>query len=315
MSDQSREQILSDFQNCTGLEHIDECIHVLEQYEWNLPAAVQSVLDRIGCANDKETTVPNQDTVNNSTSSVAINTTNQNVNNKRQSDSNDIDDLDQPRTIKTIPGSQRTTTGIIGPVVRDLNFTIECRDRTEQIAMFDNESVYQLKAKICEKIPIPPNKQNFVNWETKSFDDQTILRDLHLPKENKIQLSSIENGSASRTQTHKSSEEFPVTVLCEDQSGKMVPFKLILQSNTTISDLKKKIEHSAHIPLQSQSWQGLLGANDSHSITTNDDERMDIDHDSGLETYEDENPALSQNETSPPFGATTIASRVPLSKF
>ncbi|CAF4546888.1 unnamed protein product, partial [Rotaria magnacalcarata] len=52
-----------------------------------------------------------------------------------------------------------------------------------------------------------------------------------------------------------------------------------------------------------------------HSITTNDDERMDIDHDSGLETYEDENPALSQNETSPPFGATTIASRVPLSKF
>ncbi|CAF4031805.1 unnamed protein product [Rotaria magnacalcarata] len=266
MSDQSREQILSDFQNCTGLEHIDECIHVLEQYEWNLPAAVQSVLDRIGCANDKETTVPNQDTVNNSTSSVAINTTNQNVNNKRQSDSNDIDDLDQPRTIKTIPGSQRTTTGIIGPVVRDLNFTIECRDRTEQIAMFDNESVYQLKAKICEKIPIPPNKQNFVNWETKSFDDQTILRDLHLPKENKIQLSSIENGSASRTQTHKSSEEFPVTVLCEDQSGKMVPFKLILQSNTTISDLKKKIEHSAHIPLQSQSWQGLLGANDSDEL-------------------------------------------------
>ncbi|CAF4945506.1 unnamed protein product, partial [Rotaria socialis] len=51
----------------------------------------------------------------NSTSSVAINTTNQNVNNKRQSDSNDIDDLDQPRIIKTIPGSQRTTTGIIGP--------------------------------------------------------------------------------------------------------------------------------------------------------------------------------------------------------
>ncbi|CAF4225648.1 unnamed protein product, partial [Rotaria magnacalcarata] len=46
----------------------------------------------------------------------------------------------------------------------------------------------------------------------------------------------------------------------------MVPFKLILQSNTTISDLKKKIEHSAHIPLQSQSWQGLLGANDSDEL-------------------------------------------------
>ncbi|CAF3273742.1 unnamed protein product [Rotaria socialis] len=343
MSDQSREQILSDFQSCTGLEHIDECIHVLEQYEWILPAAVQSVLDRIGCANDNETTVPNQDTVNNSTSSVAINTTNQNVNNKRQSDSNDIDDLDQPRIIKTIPGSQRTTTGIIGPVVRDLNFTIECRDRTEQITMFDNESVYQLKAKICEKIPIPPNKQNFLNWETKSFDDHTILRDLHLPKENKIQLSSIENGSASRTQTHTSSEEFPITVLCEDQSGNMIPFKLTLQSNTTINDLKKKIEHSAHIPLQNQSWQGLLGAKDSdelsqtsitsqiplilhrsdrqlpsirkeikYSVTTNDDERMDIDHDSSLETYEDDNHALSQNETSPQFDATTIASRVPL---
>ncbi len=44
--------------------------------------------------------------------SIATNTSNQNMSkNKRQSDSNDLDDSEQPRIIKTIPGSQRTTIG------------------------------------------------------------------------------------------------------------------------------------------------------------------------------------------------------------
>ena len=43
---------------------------------------------------------------------VVTNVTNQNISsNKRQSDSNDFDDPDQPRIIKTIPGSQRTAIG------------------------------------------------------------------------------------------------------------------------------------------------------------------------------------------------------------
>jgi hypothetical protein len=56
--------------------------------------------------------VPIQETANSSVSPVETNPMNQNIgNNKRQSDSNDFDDSDEPRIIKTIPGSQRTATG------------------------------------------------------------------------------------------------------------------------------------------------------------------------------------------------------------
>ncbi|CAF1200248.1 unnamed protein product [Rotaria sordida] len=273
MSDESREQILSDFQNCTGLEHLDECIHILQQYEWNLMEAVQAVHDRIGIGNDNESTVPVQEITNRDTSSIITNTTNQNVNNnKRQSDANEIDDSDQPRIIKTIPGSQRTSKGAssitnVGPV-RDLNFTVEYCDQTEKISTFDSESVYQLREKISKKFSIPPNKQHFINWTMKSYDDQTILKDLNLLKENTIHLTSIENGSAVQIPNHttsssKTSDEFPLTVLCEDKSGNLTPFKLTLQSHTTISEMKKQTEHLTHIPIQEQAWQGLLGAKDS----------------------------------------------------
>jgi hypothetical protein len=67
------------------------------------------VHERIGGGNDNESTVPVQETTN---SIIVTNTSNQNIStNKRQSDSNDLDDSEQPRIIKTTPGSQRTAIG------------------------------------------------------------------------------------------------------------------------------------------------------------------------------------------------------------
>ncbi|CAF3815531.1 unnamed protein product, partial [Rotaria sp. Silwood1] len=325
MSNDSREQILSDFQNFTGLEHLDECIHILQQYNWNLMDAVQAVHDRIGIGNDNESTVPVQETTSTNTSSVITNTTNQNINNnKRQSDSYETDDSDQPRIIKTIPGSQRTSKGISSTIsvepVHELNFTIEYCDKTEKIKIFDNQNV-----------------------------------DLNLSNDNTIHLKSIENGSAIRIPNHttsssKTSNEVPLTVLCKDKSGNSITHKLVLQSNTTISEIKKHIEHLTHIPVEEQSWQGLLGAEDSdelhqtlitsqtplivnqsdtssnQQISTirkdikrsiispdrSEDELMDIDHDNGLDSYDDDVTVLSANNPSTTFNKGATSGREPL---
>ncbi|CAF4955675.1 unnamed protein product, partial [Rotaria sp. Silwood1] len=120
--------------------------------------------------------------------------------------------------------------------VHELNFTIEYCDKTEKIKIFDNQSV-----------------------------------DLNLSNDNTIHLKSIENGSAIRIPNHttsssKTSNEFPLTVLCKDKSGNSITHKLVLQPNTTISEIKKQIEHLTHIPVEEQSWQGLLGAEDSDEL-------------------------------------------------
>ncbi|UJR21464.1 hypothetical protein I4U23_024549 [Adineta vaga] len=350
MSEESRERILSDFQDCTGLENMEECIHILQQHEWNLMNAIQAVHEGIGDRNENESTVPVQQTSNDQMTSVENTSTNQNSNkNKRQSDANDLDDSDEPQIIKTISGRQRTIAGATsiinnGPV-RTLQFTIEYCDQTERIDIFDNETVLELREKIAEKLHVPVQKQDFLNWKMKSYDDRTKLRDLHLPLENTIHLSSIENGSTERQQNHTTtsshnSKDFPLTVLCEDKTGSVIPYKLVLDSNTTINEMKKQIETSAHIPLKQQIWQGLLGAKDSdelrqtsiaphgqlvvrHSDTSSnqklpttqrdsnqlifgtsrsEDEDMEIDRDIGSTNYEDDDITILSHNTS----ATTV---------
>jgi len=86
------------------------------------------------------------------------------------------------RIIKTIPGSQRG----IGKIylfeykqshsyfllARDLHFTVRYNDRVEIIVASENETVYQLRLKIAEKFSIPPEKQTFLDWMLKSYDDR-----------------------------------------------------------------------------------------------------------------------------------------------
>ena len=67
-----------------------------------------------GIEADNESTVPVESPVNVNPNS-----------NKRQSDSGDLDDQDQPRIIKTIPGNQRRSPGIL-PIINSGPGTIDC---------------------------------------------------------------------------------------------------------------------------------------------------------------------------------------------
>lgn len=289
----SREQTLQDFQDCTGLENMEECIHILDEHEWNLMTAIQSVHERIGTNNsEQESTVPVQILPNR---------------NKRQTSSNDFDDPDELRIIKTIPGGQRGT-------VRELYFTVNFNDQTELIIAFDNETVYKLREKIAEKFSIQPSKQYFTNWVLKSYDDQTILKDLELPKENDIHLSSIENNSTTQTtSSSQSSIEIPLTIISKDKEQHEQTHKIVVPSNATIADLKQRIENLTQIPVREQSWQGLLGAKDSEqlhqtSITSQsklivssaplDDDQMEVDHETGVEIVDDNDVTILSENTS-----------------
>ncbi|CAF0974177.1 unnamed protein product [Rotaria sordida] len=317
MSSEKREQILADFIECTGLENEEECITILEQYQWNLLNAVQAVLDRLGGGSDTniESTVPKHSTTTTTTttttSSHRSTTTKQspvvkkpnhiNSNHKRHSDSDDNNDSDEPRIIKSLPGGPRTNKGTSGTTnrgsVRELHFTIEYKDHTEPITVFDTDSIRQLQSKIAEKLHVPPNRQKFTNWTSKHYDDQTILKDLNLPKDNTIHLiataPSMINGAtrtssssasssatttttSSRTSRHPTtppknasttaSPYFPITVLYEDKSGKSTPYELVLKPNTTIGEMKKEIEHVTRLPTRQQNWTGLFGAKDSDQL-------------------------------------------------
>jgi hypothetical protein len=293
MTSESREQILADFIECTGLEDMEECIAVLDQYQWNLLNAVQAVHDRIGGGHDgnSASTVPKHSTTTTKHPSI-VKKPNQINKPRRHSDSDDNEDTDEPKIIKSIPGSSKTTKGASGGAsrtpVRELHFKVEYKDHTEHITIYDNETFRQLQLKISEKLSVPPNRQKFTNnWTYKQYTDQTLLRDLSLPKENTVHListmASTANGTSrssttttNRTHRHlvsppkhtssATSTYFPITVLYEDKPGKQTPYELVLKPNETIGDMKKQIEQVAQLPIKQQNWSGLMGAKDSDEL-------------------------------------------------
>ncbi|CAF0993042.1 unnamed protein product [Adineta ricciae] len=331
MSEEPREQILSDFQDCTGLENMEECIQILQQHEWNLIEAIQAVHEGIGDGNDHESTVPVYQTIDDQ-----MVLTGHNPSITRQPNSYDSDDVEIIGTVSA--GARLQTTS---DSARNLHFQVEYHDQTEHVHISENETVHKLREKVAEKVSVPVHQQDFLNWKMKSFDERTKLRDLRLPLENIIKLSSIRDDSAHRIYNHTTtsshnSGEFPLTVLCEDKFGSTVPYKLLLEPYTTILEIKKHMENLARIPIHQQLWQGLLGATDSdalrqtqivqngtlvvrHSGTSpnqklsttrqnlspsastknhDDDENMDTDHDIIVEDIEDNDIGVLPSTTS-----------------
>ncbi|CAF1027017.1 unnamed protein product [Adineta ricciae] len=301
MNNASREQILFDFQECTGLENLQECIDFLEQHQWNLLNAVQAVHDQISGGNSttSRSTVPKQPKVASPSSHRSTTTTTTTAHqptatkkytppttssSKRNHSSDDSDDI---RVIKRISGTLETRR----KTVRSLNFTVEYKDHTEHIIMLEDDTVHKLQVKISERLHVPISRQRFSNWTSKTYDEHTILKDLHLPKENTIHLISaaptISNGASrsstsstsaahatNRAQRHPispsernsmttASNDISITVLCADKSGKHTPYELLMKQNVTIGEIKKEIERVAHIPLRQQEWTGLGTAKDS----------------------------------------------------
>ncbi|CAF2074950.1 unnamed protein product [Rotaria magnacalcarata] len=305
MSGEPRDKILANFMECTGLENVEECITILEQHEWNLLNAVQVVHERLGGGSETnyESAVPKHAAAASSRRStttkaplVAKKPNHVTSNHRRHSDSDDNNDSDEPRIIRSLPGGPKTVKTTTGAAsrgsVRELNFTIEYKDHTEVILIHDTETIRQLRMKISDKLHVSPNRQNFDNWTSKHYDDHTILKDLHLPKDNTIHLiataTSMSNGvartSSTTTTTTNSirpnrhsttppkaattvaSSYFPITVLYDDKFGKSIPYELVLKSNATIADMKKEIEHVTNLPIRQQSWTGLSGAKDTDQL-------------------------------------------------
>lgn len=286
MTNESREQILADFIECTGLEDMNECITFLDQYQWNLLNAVQAVHEQFGggsAASGNDSTVPK--------SSSTVKKSSQTTKARRTTDSDGDDNSSDLKVIKSIPGNARAPRGAVGGATRgtgrELHFTVEYKDHTQRITMSDNETIHDLQSKIADKLHVPANRQKFTNWLSKTYNDHTVLKDLHLPKENEIHListatSTVNGASRSSTSTsttnhthrhstsptkHTSTSYYPITVLCEDKNGKLTPFELVLKPNSKISDLKKEIELAAHIPIRQQSWHGLMDAKDSDELS------------------------------------------------
>ncbi|KAL2301896.1 hypothetical protein Nmel_011297, partial [Mimus melanotis] len=69
---------------------------------------------------------------------------------------------------------------------RMLDFRVEYRDRNVDVVLEDSSTVGDIKHILENELQIPASKMLLKGWKTGDVDDSTVLKSLHLPKNNSL---------------------------------------------------------------------------------------------------------------------------------
>lgn len=195
---ENREEILADFQACTGIEDVGEAIFHLEESNWDLLAA-------INCVMPQETqTLPSEMDVD-----VEM------IEDTKQDPSSPVK-LSPDVTVVSCVGSDcplpfqlpvSVTTDVI-PLpstsqsessTRLLQFHIHFREKVIQLQLPDTGTVGDLKTLLTAQLGIPACQQGLEGWKQYPNSDFTTLASLNLPRENILLLiiPDVEDGELS----------------------------------------------------------------------------------------------------------------------
>uniref|UniRef100_A0A8C4YHK1 Fas associated factor 1 n=1 Tax=Gopherus evgoodei TaxID=1825980 RepID=A0A8C4YHK1_9SAUR len=166
-SNMDREMILADFQACTGIENIDEAITLLEQNNWDLVAAINGVIPQENGILQSEY---GGETLQGPTYGPTSHPT---ASSSTPSSSSAFRHV--------VPSRQ-----IVERQPRMLDFRVEYRDRNVDVVLEDSCTVGEIKHILENELQIPVSKMLLKGWKTGDLDDSTVLKTLHLPKNNSL---------------------------------------------------------------------------------------------------------------------------------
>ncbi|ESO92378.1 hypothetical protein LOTGIDRAFT_120993 [Lottia gigantea] len=146
---------------------------------------------------------------------------------------------------------------------RMLNFSVEYRDRNIPVVIADNETIGVIKDILEGEIGIPAGQQVLKGIKRK-FDDTTILRDLHLPKDNSLYVltPNINNPTLSRSRednnhihNHDMNEEYKLEISF-NESSRYRMYNLKYPGRKTVQEVKQDLSNVSDIPVRHQIWTG-----------------------------------------------------------
>uniref|UniRef100_A0A8C8YHD9 Fas associated factor 1 n=1 Tax=Prolemur simus TaxID=1328070 RepID=A0A8C8YHD9_PROSS len=158
--------ILALWEACTGIENIDEAITLLEQNNWDLVAAINGVIPQENGILQSEyggETIPGS----------AFNPANHPAPAPTPSSSSAFRPV--------MPSRQ-----IVERQPRMLDFRVEYRDRNVDVVLEDSCTVGEIKQILENELQIPMSKMLLKGWKTGDVEDSTVLKSLHLPKNNSL---------------------------------------------------------------------------------------------------------------------------------
>ncbi|XP_054949063.1 FAS-associated factor 1 isoform X3 [Pan paniscus] len=237
-SNMDREMILADFQACTGIENIDEAITLLEQNNWDLVAAINGVIPQENGILQSEyggETIPGP----------AFNPASHPASAPTSSSSSAFRPV--------MPSRQ-----IVERQPRMLDFRVEYRDRNVDVVLEDSCTVGEIKQILENELQIPVSKMLLKGWKTGDVEDSTVLKSLHLPKNNSLyvltpDLPPPSSSSHAGALQESLNQNFMLIITHREVQRE---YNLNFSGSSTIQEVKRNVYDLTSIPVRHQLWEG-----------------------------------------------------------
>ncbi|XP_026125016.1 FAS-associated factor 1-like isoform X1 [Carassius auratus] len=267
-SNMDREMILADFQACTGIDNIAEAITLLELNNWDLVAAINGVIPQengilpshfsseasqtgpFGPHSQSEATAPAPSAPPSSASASSSSS--------------------PPSSSSQAFCPVQPSRHIVERQSRMLSFRVEYRQRSTEVVLEDASTVGDIKTILETELQVPVSKMQLKGWKSGDVSDSTVLRSLHLPKNNSLYVltpdiaPSASTSQSSSAQQGLSNQNYLLIISHREAQR---DYSLNFPASKTIQEVKRNISDLTNIPVRHQQWDGWPASASDDSMT------------------------------------------------
>lgn len=269
-SNMDREMILADFQACTGIDNIAEAITLLELNNWDLVAAINGVIPQ-------ENGILQSNFSSEASQASMYGPPNQ----SEAADAAAVGDTVPPPSSSSSSSSPPSSSAsafcpinpssrhIVERQSRMLNFRVEYRQRSVELVLEEGSTVGEIKQILETELGVPVSKMQLKGWKVGDVSDSTVLRSLHLPKNNSLYVLTPDIAPTASTSKNSALQESlnQNFLLIISHREAQRDYSLNFPGSRTIQEVKRNISDLTNIPVRHQQWEGWPATASDDSMT------------------------------------------------
>uniref|UniRef100_A0A8C5EFH3 UBX domain-containing protein n=1 Tax=Gouania willdenowi TaxID=441366 RepID=A0A8C5EFH3_GOUWI len=249
------------FWACTGIDNIAEAITLLELNNWDLVAAINGV-------------IPQENGILQRYSLILP------PSHSEAADAAAGGPVPPPPSTASSSSPPSSSTSAFCPVnassrhiverqPRMLNFRVEYRQRTVELVLEEGSTVGEIKRILETELAVPVSKMQLKGWKSGDVSDSTLLRSLHLPKNNSLYVLTPDLASTASTSTNSALQDSlnQNFLLVINHREAQRDYNLNFPGSRTIQEVKRNISDLTNIPVRYQQWEGWPTSASDDSMT------------------------------------------------
>ncbi|XP_053287020.1 FAS-associated factor 1 [Pleuronectes platessa] len=276
-SNMDREMILADFQACTGIDNIAEAITLLELNNWDLVAAINGVIPQENgilqsnfSSESSQASMfgpPSQlEAADAATAAAAAAAA---AGGAAPPPSSSSSSSSPPSSSASAFCPFNSSRHIVERQLRMLNFKVEYRQRTVDLVLEEGSTVGEIKKILETELGVPVSKMQLKGWKSGDVSDSTVMRSLHLPKNNSLYVLTPDIAPTASTSKNSALEDSlnQNFLLVISHSEAQRDYSLNFPGSRTIQEVKRNISDLTNIPVRHQQWEGWPASATDDSMT------------------------------------------------